>query len=154
ERIELGERGERLGVDAGGAGFHRASSGCETASRIAFNSPSGASAIRLCPTGNVTTRGFSAATIGAIAFGDVIWSLAPSTSVVGQRTRAAAASKPSYASQALKSARNRLPCVYARCMRRASARLPPWVEKPGAGCDGLAACVELDSALTRSIAAS
>src|SRR5262245_37668338 len=69
ERVELGERRERLRIDTAG-GTHRAS--WLNAPLIAFNTPSGASAIRLCPTGNVTTRGFSAVTIGATACGSVI----------------------------------------------------------------------------------
>ena len=46
-----------------------------------------------CPAGSITTFAFSAAAISRAAFGCVIWSRVPSTSVTGQRT-AAAASRP------------------------------------------------------------
>ena len=55
-----------------------------TASRTAASSASGASPISAWPVGKVTTRARSASASAEACFGQVIWSRAPSTSVVGQ----------------------------------------------------------------------
>ncbi len=47
-----------------------------------------------CPVGKVTTRARSASASAEACFGQVIWSRAPSTSVAGQVTRAAASRPP------------------------------------------------------------
>ena len=65
-----------------------------TASRTAASSASGASPMSACPVGKVTTRARSASASAEACFGQVIWSRAPSTSVVGQATRAAASRPP------------------------------------------------------------
>ncbi len=61
---------------------------------IAFNNASGASVIRECPAATRSTRARNELASSTVALGEVIWSLSPSTSSVGQRTSPAACAPP------------------------------------------------------------